>query len=79
MHKYLILAIVILFTALNFPQQQKKYFDAPFGGGIGYVPAWYIPNLAPVNVELKSIRDARTFDKRLLFFGRCRIYLSRLY
>jgi hypothetical protein len=55
MHKYLILAIVILFTALNFPQQQKKYFDAPFGGGIGYVPAWYIPNLAPVNVELKSI------------------------
>ncbi len=55
MHKYLILVLVILFTALNFPQQQKKYFDAPFGGGIGYVPAWYIPNLAPVNVELKSI------------------------
>ncbi len=55
MNKYLILAIVLLFTALNFPQQQKKYFDAPFGGGIGYVPAWYIPNLAPVNVELKSI------------------------
>ena len=55
MNKYLIFAIVILFTALNFPQQQKKYFDAPFGGGIGYVPAWYIPNLAPVNVELKSI------------------------
>ncbi len=55
MNKYLILAIVLLFTTLNFPQQQKKYFDAPFGGGIGYVPAWYIPNLAPVNVELKSI------------------------
>ena len=55
MNKYLIFAIVILLTALIFPQQQKKYFDAPFGGGIGYVPAWYIPNLAPVNVELKSI------------------------
>jgi hypothetical protein len=55
MNKYFILAIVIIFTALNFPQQQKKYFDAPFGGGIGYVPAWYIPNLAPVNIELKSI------------------------
>ncbi len=55
MNKYLIFAIVLIFTALNFPQQQKKYFDAPFGGGIGYVPAWYIPNLAPVNVELKSI------------------------
>ena len=55
MNKFLIFAIVLIFTALNFPQQQKKYFDAPFGGGIGYVPAWYIPNLAPVNVELKSI------------------------
>ena len=55
MNKLLILAIVITFTALTFPQQQKKYFDAPFGGGIGYVPAWYIPNLDPVNFELKSI------------------------
>ena len=55
MNKLLILAIVINFTAITFPQQQKKYFDAPFGGGIGYVPAWYIPNLDPVNVELKSI------------------------
>ena len=55
MNKFLILAIVINFTAITFPQQQKKYFDAPFGGGIGYVPAWYIPNFDPVNVELKSI------------------------
>ena len=55
MSKFLILAIIISFTAINFPQQQKKYFDAPFGGGVGYVPAWYIPNLDPVNVELKSI------------------------
>ncbi|MCZ6704022.1 MAG: hypothetical protein O6940_13415 [Ignavibacteria bacterium] len=55
MNKFLILAIVINFTAVTFPQQQKKYFDAPFGGGIGYVPAWYIPNFDPVNVELKSI------------------------
>jgi len=55
MNKFLILAIVINFTAIIFPQQQKKYFDAPFGGGIGYVPAWYIPNFDPINVELKSI------------------------
>jgi len=55
MNKFLILAIVINFTAISFPQQQKKYFDAPFGGGIGYVPGWYIPNLEPVNLELKSI------------------------
>jgi hypothetical protein len=55
MHKLLILTIVISLTAVTFPQQQKKYFDAPFGGGVGYVPAWYIPNLDPVNMELKSI------------------------
>lgn len=55
MSKFLILAIVIIFTAITFPQQQKKYFDAPFGGGVGYVPGWYIPNLDPVNVELKSM------------------------
>ncbi len=55
MNKFLILAIVINFTAITFPQQQKKYFDAPFGGGIGYVPAWYFPNLAPINVELRKI------------------------
>ena len=55
MNKLLIIAIVINFTALMFPQQQKKYFDAPFGGGVGYVPAWYIPNLDPVNFQLKSI------------------------
>ncbi len=50
--------ILIIFFALAvsvFPQQQKKYFDAPFGGGIGYVPAWYIPNLNPVNKELVNI------------------------
>ncbi|MFB3055894.1 MAG: hypothetical protein ACE1ZQ_01870 [Ignavibacteriaceae bacterium] len=55
MNKFLILAIVINFTALTFSQQQKKYFDAPFGGGIGYVPAWYFPNFDPINVELRKI------------------------
>ena len=55
MNKFLILAIVINFNAITLSQQQKKYFDAPFGGGIGYVPAWYIPNFDPINVELKSI------------------------
>ncbi len=55
MSKFLIFAIIISFAGITFPQQQKKYFDAPFGGGVGYVPAWYIPNLEPVNVELKSI------------------------
>lgn len=45
--------LIILITAFySFPQQQK-FFDAPFGGGIGYVPAWYLPDFGPVNKELK--------------------------
>ncbi len=49
------LILIVFSTALIFPQQQKKYFDAPFGGGIGYVPAWYLPNVDPINAELQKI------------------------
>ena len=35
--------------------QSGQFFDAPFGGGIGYVPAWYIPNIDPINVQLSEI------------------------
>lgn len=35
--------------------QAGQFFDAPFGGGIGYVPAWYIPNVSPINTELNKI------------------------
>ncbi len=53
--KKLILIILFASAILIFPQQQKKFFDAPFGGGVGYVPAWYMPNLDPVNKELSNI------------------------
>ena len=41
---------IIIITALIFSSnliygQSGQFFDAPFGGGIGYVPAWYIPNV----------------------------------
>jgi len=55
MIKKLTLIVVTISVISIFPQEQKKYFDAPFGGGVGYVPAWYIPNLEPVNSELKTI------------------------
>ena len=50
-----ILIVLIIFTTSIHSQQQKKYFDAPFGGGIGYVPAWYLPNIDPINTELQNI------------------------
>lgn len=51
---------IIIITALIFSSniiygQSGQFFDAPFGGGIGYVPAWYIPNVDPVNTQLKLV------------------------
>ncbi len=48
MHKNLFI-IIFLFAGSAAYSQQAQFFDAPFGGGIGYVPAWYIPEISPVN------------------------------
>lgn len=50
--------LVLLFTilsALSAFGQSGKFFDAPFGGGGGYVPAWYVPKVDEINNQLKSI------------------------
>lgn len=54
MYKNLLFGIFLLSGILVFPQQ-GQFFDAPFGGGIGYVPAWYIPDVAPINDQLNAI------------------------
>ena len=48
MHKKFFILIFFLSSISAF-SQQAQFFDAPFGGGIGYVPAWYIPDVKPVN------------------------------
>lgn len=45
----LFLFIIYLLTAVSIKPQQAQFFDAPFGGGIGYVPAWYMPDVNPIN------------------------------
>jgi len=47
--------LIVLFLSITVYSQQNKYFDAPFGGGIGYAPGWYMPNLDPVNFEMNNI------------------------
>jgi hypothetical protein len=47
-----IFLLLLLFTTISFSQQQ--YFDAPFGGGGGYTPGWYIPNLEQLNNQLST-------------------------
>lgn len=54
MYKTIIIAILFL-TGTVVYGQAGQFFDAPFGGGIGYVPAWYIPNVDPINVQLSQI------------------------
>jgi hypothetical protein len=49
--------LIFLFTLMiSFPNsaQENKFFDAPFGGGGGYLAGWYIPNVDPINTQLKS-------------------------
>lgn len=54
MRTKLALTVFLILTPVVF-SQQATYFDAPFGGGIGYVPSWYIPDVSPINAELKLI------------------------
>lgn len=54
MYKKLLIASLFFTTSFVY-SQSGQFFDAPFGGGIGYVPAWYIPNIDPVNVQLNQI------------------------
>lgn len=54
MHKKLLISI-FFFASLVSYGQTGQFFDAPFGGGIGYVPAWYIPNVSPINNQLNDI------------------------
>lgn len=54
MYKKLLLSVFLLSNIMIFGQS-GQFFDAPFGGGIGYVPAWYIPNIDPINVQLNEI------------------------
>ena len=49
----IIIALLLANTAIN--GQAGQFFDAPFGGGIGYVPAWYIPNIDPINSKLNQL------------------------
>ena len=51
---YSIFFLFIIFSFHTFAQD-KQYFDAPFGGGGGFIPGWYIPNLDPLNEELKTL------------------------
>ena len=43
---------ILLFLSAISLAQEKKYFDAPFGGGGGYTPGWIFVNLDELNQQL---------------------------
>jgi hypothetical protein len=53
--KYFLTLILAIITAIGGLAQSNKYFDAPFGGGGGFVAGWHIPNVDPLNLKLKEI------------------------
>ena len=48
------LFIIIIILSCSLFSQDKKYFDAPFGGGGGYTPGWIFVNLDELNNQLVS-------------------------
>jgi hypothetical protein len=52
MKKILLVTIVFLFlTFFNFAQE-SSFYDAPFGGGVGFTPFWFVPNVSSLNSQL---------------------------
>ncbi len=53
--KYFLTLILTFLVTLSGFAQTNKYFDAPFGGGGGFVGGWSMPNIDPINLKLKEI------------------------
>lgn len=50
-----IILLLLLISSTFINAQSGKFFDAPFGGGGGYVPSWYIPKVDEINNQLKVL------------------------
>ncbi|PJA99097.1 MAG: hypothetical protein CO128_04730 [Ignavibacteriales bacterium CG_4_9_14_3_um_filter_30_11] len=55
MKKINFIAFFILISFTTIFSQTEEYFDAPFGGGLGYNPGWIIPNVDIINTQIKSL------------------------
>jgi hypothetical protein len=53
-----ILILVIILSCYLF-SQDKKYFDAPFGGGGGYTPGWIFVDLDELNTQVLNFGSGK--------------------
>jgi len=59
------LFIIIIILSCNLFSQDKKYFDAPFGGGGGYTPGWIFVNLDELNKQLVGFGSGKCIQQDL--------------
>ena len=55
MKKLSFLIIITIFASFAVYAQHSTYFDAPFGGGGGYTPGWFVPKTSEVNSQLQKL------------------------
>ena len=53
---YSIFLLLIFISSAVFAQE-SSFYDAPFGGGGGYVGGWMIPKVDGINTQLKNFGD----------------------
>ena len=54
MKKFYFLIAIFIISAHNIMPQDSPFYDAPFGGGGGYIGGWIMPNVDGINVQLKN-------------------------
>ncbi len=54
MKKISLVILISLFISSAIFSQESRYFDAPFGGGGGFIPGFIFPDLGPLNNVLPA-------------------------
>ena len=54
MNKFFSTIILFLLVSFSALPQESSFYDAPFGGGIGYIGGWIFPKVYGINSELQN-------------------------
>ncbi len=68
MKRFFLLLIISGFVQFSYSQSQK-FFDAPFGGGGGFLPAYYFTNFDAINLQLADNNFPEFSDKGIFTTG----------
>lgn len=65
----LFFALLLSSPILSQDERPRTFFDAPFGGGGGIVPAWFMPNVDDLNSKLGAFRTEELSTSGYFAFG----------